>query len=68
MAEIEGLCRKYGVEKLAVFDSVLRDDFKDASDADFLVKFIDNDAGDWGCKYTDMEADLAATFSSLSAR
>ena len=43
------VCRKYGVSELAVFGSVLREDFDPArSDVDLLVRFIDDDAGDWG--------------------
>ena len=56
---IAGVCVKYGVSELAVFGSVLRDDFDPArSDVDFLVRFINNDAGDWGHKYMDMEEEL----------
>ena len=57
---IAGVCEKYGVSELAVFGSVLRDDFDPArSDVDFLVRFINNDAGDWAHKYMDMEEELA---------
>lgn len=39
-SEIEELCRRYGVERLAVFGSAARDDFDaEASDVDFLVEF-----------------------------
>jgi len=56
---IAAVCQKYGVSELAVFGSVLRDDFDPArSDVDFLVRFIDNDAGDWGSKYMDMREEL----------
>jgi predicted nucleotidyltransferase len=56
---IANVCEKYGVSELAVFGSVLRDDFDPArSDVDFLVRFINNDAGDWGGKYMDMEEEL----------
>jgi len=58
---IAGVCAKYGVSELAVFGSVLRDDFDAArSDVDFLVRFINNDAGDWGGKYMDMQEELEA--------
>jgi len=58
---IARVCQKHGVSELAVFGSVLRDDFDPArSDIDFLVRFIDNDAGDWGCKYMDMREELEA--------
>ena len=32
-------CRKYRIQKLAFFGSVLRDDFKSTSDVDVLVEF-----------------------------
>lgn len=51
--------QKHGVSELAVFGSVLRGDFDPArSDVDFLVRFIDNDAGPWGSKYLDMREEL----------
>ena len=55
------VCQKHGVSELAVFGSVLRADFDPArSDVDFLVRFIDNDAGDWGSKYMDMREEFEA--------
>ncbi len=56
---IEALCRKYGVEELSVFGSVLRDDFQPDSDVDFLVRFKNEDAGPWMAKLTDLEEDLS---------
>jgi len=39
-AEIEALCRRYGVHRLDVFGSAVRDDFDPKrSDVDFLVQF-----------------------------
>ena len=32
-------CRKYNIQKLAFFGSVLRDDFKPTSDVDVIVEF-----------------------------
>jgi predicted nucleotidyltransferase len=62
---ISHVCQKHGVSELAVFGSALRDDFDPArSDIDFLVRFIDNDAGDWGHKYMDMREE----FESLLGR
>jgi predicted nucleotidyltransferase len=57
--EIAALCRKYDVTELSVFGSILRDDFGPDSDVDFLVVFRNNDAGPWGGKLMDLEADLA---------
>lgn len=36
---IETFCRKHGIRKLALFGSVLRDDFRPDSDVDVLVSF-----------------------------
>lgn len=61
LEEIAGVCRKYGVSELAVFGSVLRDDFDPGrSDVDFLVRFENNDAGDWAHKFMDLKEELEA--------
>ena len=39
MAEIMALCSRYRVRELALFGSVLRDDFRADSDIDMLVEF-----------------------------
>jgi uncharacterized protein len=36
---LEQFCRRHGVRRLAVFGSVLRDDFGPESDVDLLVEF-----------------------------
>lgn len=36
---IEAFCRKWRIDELALFGSVLRDDFSSASDVDVLVTF-----------------------------
>jgi predicted nucleotidyltransferase len=38
-AEVERVCRKYGIRRLALFGSVIRDDFGEDSDVDILVEF-----------------------------
>lgn len=38
-AKMAELCRKRGIRKLALFGSVLRDDFQPTSDIDVLVEF-----------------------------
>lgn len=38
-AEIEELCRRYGVRTLYIFGSAVRDALKEESDLDFLVDF-----------------------------
>jgi predicted nucleotidyltransferase len=37
--QIEAFCRKWRITELAVFGSILRDDFTDDSDVDLLVAF-----------------------------
>jgi predicted nucleotidyltransferase len=37
--KIAEFCRRHGIRKLALFGSVLRDDFKEDSDIDVLVEF-----------------------------
>ncbi len=36
---LQDLCRRYHVQRLSLFGSVLRDDFGAQSDVDFLVEF-----------------------------
>jgi hypothetical protein len=58
---IVGVCQMCGVSELAVFGSVLRDDFDPVrSDVDFLVRFIDNDAGPWARKFIELKEELEA--------
>ncbi|MGH7294765.1 MAG: nucleotidyltransferase family protein [Polyangiaceae bacterium] len=38
-AALAALCRRHGVRSLALFGSVLRDDFRAESDVDVLVEF-----------------------------
>lgn len=38
-ASIEDFCKQHGIRRLALFGSVLRDDFGPASDVDVLVEF-----------------------------
>jgi predicted nucleotidyltransferase len=52
-------CRRHHVYRLAVFGSVLRDDFRRDSDIDFLVKFENDDAGPWMSRLTELQEDLA---------
>jgi predicted nucleotidyltransferase len=37
--QLEELCRRYKVRRLAFFGSVIREDFNDDSDVDILVEF-----------------------------
>ncbi|MDE2702407.1 MAG: nucleotidyltransferase [Chloroflexi bacterium] len=38
-AQLASLCKAHGLRSLAIFGSVLRDDFDSESDIDFLVEF-----------------------------
>ncbi len=59
--QIRAICRKYGVAELAVFGSVLRDDFGPDSDVDFLVTFRpDTDFGPWMTRFFELQDELAA--------
>lgn len=40
MKAIEEFCRARGIRRLALFGSVLRDDFRPQSDVDMLVEFL----------------------------
>lgn len=56
---IVSLCRKYGVVRMDVFGSVLRDDFEPGrSDVDFLVDFGDRDPYELADAYFDMLDEL----------
>lgn len=37
--ELSDFCRRYGVKRLSLFGSILRDDFRPESDIDILVEF-----------------------------
>ncbi len=52
MDVLAALCRRYSVRELALFGSVLRDDFREDSDIDVLVEF---------------EPDARVSFFTLSA-
>lgn len=57
--EIAEVCRRFGVRELAVFGSVLREDFQPGSDVDFLVDFESPDLGPWMEKLGRFEEDLS---------
>lgn len=58
---IESFCSKWKVSQLALFGSVLRDDFSPDSDIDVLVTFIPD--AKWSFfDLSDMEDDLTAIF------
>jgi len=67
-AAIDALCHQYGVRRLEMFGSVLRDDFEDAtsdfdlvtSDFDLVVEFDPRAAGQGLRSYFRLKADLEA--------
>ena len=54
---IEAFCRRHHVRRLALFGSVLRDDFAPASDVDVLVEFESGYVP--GLAFFDMERELS---------
>ncbi len=46
-AEIDAFCRKHHIRRLALFGSVLRDDFTDESDVEVLVEFEPEHVPGW---------------------
>jgi len=57
-ARVEALCRKWKITELALFGSVLRDDFRPDSDVDVLVSFAPD--ADWSLlDHLAMEEELA---------
>lgn len=57
-ADLARLCRRWKVKELALFGSVLRDDFRNDSDVDILVEFQPD--ADWSLfDFMDLQEDLA---------
>jgi hypothetical protein len=56
--QIEELCRRRGVRRLAVFGSVLRADFRPESDVDFLVEFEAGAEKPWASHYSELREEL----------
>ena len=54
-------CRRWQVSELALFGSVLRDDFRPDSDVDVLVEFLPGTRREF-VDFEDMAAELAAIF------
>ena len=55
---IKELCKKYRVSSLFVFGSVLREDFNEHSDIDFLVDFEDFAIVEYADNYLDFKFSL----------
>lgn len=59
--QIAAFCHKWKITELALFGSVLREDFRPDSDVDVLVTFSHD--SDWGVEHLlDMKEELEALF------
>src|SRR4029434_7149132 len=59
--QIAAFCQKWKITELAVFGSVLRDDFRPDSDVDILVSFTDD--AHWSLyDWVDMQEELKGMF------
>ena len=58
--QLAEFCQRWKVTELALFGSVLRDDFSANSDIDILVSFTPNHA--WGLEFIQMREELATLF------
>jgi|AntDeeMinimDraft_5_1070356.scaffolds.fasta_scaffold00352_2 hypothetical protein len=61
---IKKLCKEYNVRTFSAFGSVIREDFRNDSDIDFVVDFDENDP----FKYTDLYFQLKEKLESLLKR
>jgi len=61
--KIRHLCSKHKVNKLYVFGSVLRDNFKNESDIDLVVDFEKVDLNDYADNYFDLKDQLELIFN-----
>ncbi len=61
---IRGLCKQYKVSAFSAFGSVVRDDFNDNSDIDFVVDFDEKDP----LKYADLYFQFKDSLEKLLKR
>ncbi|MFO7844463.1 MAG: nucleotidyltransferase domain-containing protein [Bacteroidales bacterium] len=59
------ICKKYKVDELYVFGSILTQSFNKQSDIDFLVKFGDVDLYDYFDNYIDFKESLEDLFKRI---
>lgn len=64
ISQIKKLCKEYKVKTLAAFGSVIREDFSEVSDIDFVVDFDENDP----FRYTDLYFQLKEKLELLLKR
>ena len=55
--QLAEFCRKHHIQRMSVFGSVLRDDFRPESDVDFLVEFEEGHHPGWDI--VDVERELS---------
>ena len=60
LAKVTSLCKKYRVQRMSLFGSVVRDDFDEASDVDVLVEFEPGQTP--GLDFFTFEAELSELF------
>lgn len=58
-AQIEDLCHRFGVKRLAIFGSALRADFPPDSDIDFLVEFLPEAEKPWAAQFSELQDELS---------
>lgn len=58
--KLRSLCRRRHIRRLALFGSVVREDFRSNSDVDILVEFAPEDTP--GLEIVDIEQELSALF------
>ena len=58
LTSIESLCKKYHVDRLVAFGSVLSDRFNSSSDIDLMVKFENMDLMQYADNYFDLKEAL----------
>ena len=57
LPDLKGFCQRWQIAELAVFGSILRNDFNDKSDIDFLVTF--SPLAQWGLfEHAQMQQEL----------
>jgi uncharacterized protein len=59
LQRIAEICQRYGVSELSVYGPILESDVQENVEVLFLVEFLDNDFGPWGCKFDQVENDLS---------
>jgi hypothetical protein len=58
--QLAEFCQRWRIAELALFGSVLRDDFHANSDVDILVSFVPHHS--WGLEFIQMREELATLF------